>query len=117
MFGTLDFLATATGKLHLATLNVPTTMGTQFTCSNKSKAEKRCLKRRTTTLKRRLNRRADTNKKKAVEASSSILVAVISHQPTSVLDLLQDDSRHGSIGANSDADEVSKRACFIATPP
>jgi hypothetical protein len=52
-----------------------------------------------------------------VEAPSSTLVAVINRQPTSVLDLLEDDSSHGSTGANSDAEEAPKRACFMVTPP
>jgi hypothetical protein len=50
-------------------------------------------------------------------ASSSTLVAIFVQQPISVLDLLDDDSSHGSTGANSDADEVLERACFMATPP
>lgn len=42
---------------------------------------------------------------------------VIDHQPTSVLDLLEDDSSHNSIGANFDTEEASERAYFVATPP
>jgi hypothetical protein len=37
--------------------------------------------------------------------------------PTFVLDLLEDGSSHGSTGANSDAYEAPKMACFVATPP
>jgi hypothetical protein len=70
-------------------------MGMQSKRSNRSKVEKRHLKRR-----------IDATKKKAMEASSSTLVAVISHQPTSVLDLLKDDSSHGSTRANSDSDKT-----------
>jgi hypothetical protein len=51
-----------------------------------------------------------------VEAPSSTLVAVIDRQATSVIDLLEDDSSHGLAGANSNAKETSKRACFVATP-
>jgi hypothetical protein len=58
--------------------------------------------------KRHLKRCIDATKKKAMEASSSTLVAVISHQPTSVLDLLKDDSSHGSTRANSDSDETQE---------
>lgn len=43
-------------------------------------------------------------------------MVVISHQPTSVLHLLEYDSSHNSIEANSDADEAPERACFVATP-
>jgi hypothetical protein len=117
MFGTLDFLTTATSELHLTTSDVPITMGTRPARSTRSKAEKQYLKRRAATLMWRLNRHIDAIKKKAVEASPSILVAVIGHQPTSILDLFEDDLSHGSTGANSDADEAPERACFMATPP
>lgn len=60
-------------------------------------------------MKRRVNKRADTVKKKVTKASSSTVVAIISHQPTSVLDLLEDDSSHGSTKANFDDDEELER--------
>jgi hypothetical protein len=90
------------------------TMGTQPTHSTRSKENKRRLKRRVSALRRCLNRHTRT---KVVEAPSSTLVAVINRQPTSVLDLLEDDSSHGSTGANFDVEEAPKRACFMATPP
>lgn len=113
---TLDFLATAIGELRLATPDMPDTMGTRPTRTIRRKAEKWRLKRHAAALKRRLNRHTDVIKRKATEASSSTLVAIIVHQPTSVLDLLEDDSSHGSTEANSDADEALERACFMATP-
>jgi hypothetical protein len=112
-FGTLDLFATFTGELSLVIHGMPDTKGTQLTCSTGSKVEKRHLKRRVATLKRCLNRH---NKTKMVEAPSSTLVVVIDRQPTSVLDLLEDDSRHGSTGINSNAEEALKRVCFVETP-
>lgn len=70
--------------------------------------------RRVAALKRCLSRHTKT---KMVEAPSLTPVVVIDRQPTSVLDLLNDDSRHSSIGVNSDAKEAPKRVCFVATPP
>lgn len=99
-----SFLATATDELCLTTPDVPATMGIQSKCSIKSKTEKGRLKMCVNTIK-----------KKVVKASSSPLVAVISHQPTSILDLLEDDLSHGSTRANSDANEASGKACFMAT--
>lgn len=50
--------------------------------------------------------------------SPSAFVAIIGHQPTSVLDLLKDGSSHGSTKEpDTDAAEVARRACFVATPP
>jgi hypothetical protein len=104
-FVTIDFLATATDELSLAAPDMPDIVGARPARSTRSKAEKRRLKRRATTLKWRLNRHV---RSKAAGPLSSTLVAVIGHQSTSVLDLLDDDSSHGSIGANSDAEEVQK---------
>lgn len=115
MFGTLDFLATATGDLRLTTPDMPITTGTQLTRSTRSKVEKRCLKRHVVALKRHVNKRGDAIKKKAVRALSLTLVA--GHQPTFVLDLLEDDSNHNSTRADSGADEALERAYFMATPP
>jgi hypothetical protein len=47
MFGSLDFLATATGELRLASPDVPITMGTRPT---RSKAKKQRLKGRDAAL-------------------------------------------------------------------
>lgn len=113
-FGTLDFFATVAGELSLVVHGMSDTNGTQLTRSTRSKSEKRRLKRHVTSLKRRLNRHTKT---KMVEAPSSTLVVVVDRQLTSVLDLLEDDSRHGSTEVNSDAEEAPKRACFVATPP
>ena len=44
-------------------------------------------------------------------------MVVIGHQPTNILDLLEDHSSHGSTGLSFDADEAVERACFMATPP
>jgi hypothetical protein len=77
MFGTLDFVATATGDLHLATLDMHVTTSTRHARSTRSKAEKRHMKRRIAALKHWLNRHADAIKKKAAEASPSTLVAII----------------------------------------
>lgn len=44
-------------------------------------------------------------------------MAVIGHQPTPVLDLLEDDSSHGLTGAISDVEEATERDCFLAMPP
>lgn len=96
MFSTLDFFAATTGELNLAVPNVPSTMGAQHACSTKSKAEKRRLKRYVAAIKRCLNRHTTS---KVAEAPSSTLVAVIGHQPTYVLDLLEDDSSHDVVGA------------------
>jgi type II secretory pathway component PulJ len=85
-------------------------MGTQPTCSTRSKAKEQRLKRHIAALRRRLNRHTET---KVVEATSSTMVAVIDRQPMSILDLLEDDLSHGSIGANSGAEEASKRAYFV----
>jgi hypothetical protein len=54
-FGTLDFLTTTTGELRLSAPSVPITTGPSPFRSTRSKAKKRCLKRRTATLKQRLN--------------------------------------------------------------
>jgi hypothetical protein len=45
-------------------------------------------------------------------------VAIISHQPTSILILLEDKSGHDLIEEpDTDADKAMGRACFVATPP
>jgi hypothetical protein len=51
------------------------------------------------------------------EASPSTLVAIVGRQPTSVLNLLEDDSSHTWTEPNSNSDEVTRRACFMAMPP
>jgi hypothetical protein len=86
--------------------------GTQLKDSTRSKVENRCLKRHVAALKRYLNRNVDTIKK-AVGASLSTLVTVIGSQPTSVCDLLKDDSSHDSIGADSGADEALGRDSLV----
>jgi hypothetical protein len=49
-------------------------------------------------------------------ASPSTFVAIISHQPTSVIDLLEDDSSHDSTEQpDSNVAEVVERAYFVAT--
>lgn len=73
-FGTLDFFVIAVGELSLVVPDMPDIMGTQPRHSTRTKAEKRCLKRRVTALRWRLNRHTGT---KVVEASCSTLVAVI----------------------------------------
>jgi hypothetical protein len=115
-FGSLDFLATATGELRLTDpdILVATSAGpTRFT---RSKAKKR-LKRHVAALQQHLNRLATTIKHRAEGTSPSTLVAVIGHQPTSVLNLIEEDSSHSSTESNFDANEVAERACFVATRP
>jgi hypothetical protein len=116
-FGSIDFLATATGELRLARPDVPTATSTGPTRSTRSRVEKRCLRRRTTGLKRCLNRLVAAAKQRAKRILPSTLVAVVGCQPASVLDLLEDDSSHASMECNSDSDEAVGRACFMATPP
>jgi hypothetical protein len=77
MFGTIDFVATATGDLRLATLDMHITTSTQHACSTRSKAEKRYLKRCVAALKHRLNRHADAIKKRQWKLHRQLLVAVI----------------------------------------
>lgn len=91
MFGSLDFLATTTGKFRLADPDMPvaTGVGAGTTCSTRNKAEKQCLKRCIAALKRHLNRLVAAIKQQADEASPSTFVAIIGHQPTSILDLLE----------------------------
>jgi hypothetical protein len=100
MFGSLDFLATATatGELHLADSEVSAVAGVggPTRSATRSKADKRRLKRRDVVLKRCLNRLAVAIKQNAEGALPSTFVVVIGHQPTFVLDLLEDDSSHGS---------------------
>jgi hypothetical protein len=119
MLGSLDFLATATSELCLAGPHMLFITGTwsAFSVTARSKVDKWCLKRLVAALKRRLNRLADANKQKAKEDSPSTSEAIIGHQPTSVLDLLEDDLNHNSIKLNFDVVEVVGRACFMATPP
>ena len=105
-FGSLDFLAIVTDELRLIDLDIPVTTVAEPTCSTRSKTEKR-----------HLNRLAAAIKQQAIGASSSTLVAVISHQPTYVLDLIEEDSSHGSTESDSDADDVAERVCFVATLP
>lgn len=115
MFGTLDLLATATGDLRLTTPDMSVTTGTQLTRSTRSKVDKRCLKRRVVALKRHVNKHDDAIKKKAARALSLTLMA--GHQPTSILDLFENDSNHNLTRADSGADEALERAYFMATPP
>lgn len=112
-FATLHFFATAADKHSLVIPGMPSTKGAQRTRSTRIKVEKRSLKRHVATLKRRLNRHT---RKKVVEAPSSTLVVVVDRQLTFVLNLLEDDSSHGSTGVNSDAEEVPKRAYFMSMP-
>jgi hypothetical protein len=115
MFDTIDFLAIAPGKLRLDIPNEPVTMGMQLACFTRSKMEKRHLKRHVTVLKQHFNGHIDAIRSKAAEATPSTLVAIIGHQPTSVLDLPEVDSSHGSTEANSNTDEAPERSCFVAT--
>jgi hypothetical protein len=69
---------------------------TRFTTAT-SKVEKRCLKSHVAALKRCLHKLAATIKHKVEGASPSTFMAIIDHQPTSILDLLKDDSSHGSM--------------------
>jgi hypothetical protein len=55
VFGSLDFLATTTGKFCLVDPDVHVATGAGPTRSTRNKAEKRCLKRRIAALKRCLN--------------------------------------------------------------
>jgi hypothetical protein len=112
-FSTLDFFSTATSELSLTTPNVPDTVGTQSAHSTRSKVKKQRQKRCAAALKQYLNRHII---RKADGASSSTLVDVIDHQLTFVLDLLEDDSSHNSTEANSDIEEASERAYFVAPP-
>jgi hypothetical protein len=97
-FGSLDFLTTASDELCLADPDTHVIIGTRHACfvTIRSKAKRRCLKRCVTALKWRLNQLAAAIKQNAEEASPSTFVAVIGHQPISVLDLLEDDSSHDS---------------------
>jgi hypothetical protein len=51
MFGSLDFLATATGELCLTDPNTPVAISAKPTRSTRSKAKNRRLKRRVVALK------------------------------------------------------------------
>lgn len=117
MFGSLDVLTTATDKLHLTDPDMPVATNAGPMRSTRSMMERRHLKWRATALKRRLNRLATTIKQQAEGASPSTPVAVIGHQPTSVLDPIEEDSSHYSTKPNSDTNEVAERACFVATLP
>jgi hypothetical protein len=117
MFGSLDFLATATGELCHVGPNVSTAAGMGPTRITRSKAEKRRLKGRAAALKRRLNRLVAAAKQRTKGALPSTLVAVVGQQPNSILDLLEDESSHASTEASFDSDEAVRRTCFVATPP
>jgi hypothetical protein len=88
-----------------------------LTRSTRSKADKRRLKRRAATLKRRLNQHTAATKQRKDEMPPSTLVVVAGRQPSPIIDLLEDDFNRISTEANSDADEVLERACFVATLP
>jgi hypothetical protein len=96
---------------------MPVTTSARPTCSTRSKVKKRRLKRCVAALKRCLSRLAASIKQQAEGASPSTLVVVISHQPTSILNLIEEYSSHDSIEPDSDTDEVAERVCFMATPP
>lgn len=65
---------------------------------------------------RRFNLLAAAIKQKMEGASPSMFVAIIGHQPNSILVLLEDDSIHSSIEEpDSNATEAIERACFVAT--
>jgi hypothetical protein len=68
-------------------------------------------------MKRCLNRLTNTIKQKTEGALPSTFVVVIGHQPTSVLNLLEDDSSHSSIDPNPDANKAVGMASFVTTPP
>lgn len=81
-FGSLDFIATATGELGFADLDTYVTIGVGPACSvtARNKAEKRRLKRCTTTLKWHLNRLVAAINQKSEGASPSKFMVVIGHQ-------------------------------------
>jgi hypothetical protein len=81
MFSSLYFLVTATDELRLVGPNALVIAGAGPARSSRSKVEKRRLKRHATAIDQQAN-----------EASSSTLVTVVGREPTSVLDLLEDDS-------------------------
>lgn len=87
MFGSLNFLATATDELRLIDPDMPVATGAGPTSSNWSKAEKRHLKRCAAALKCCLNQLTTAIKQKVEAAPPSTFVDVIGHQPTSVLNL------------------------------
>jgi hypothetical protein len=119
-FGSLDFLATATGELCLADFDAPAMTSARGPARSvaRSKLEKRHLKRHAAALKQCLNQHITAIKQKAEGALSSLFLAIINHQPTYVLDLLEDDSSHNSTKEpDSDAAKAVGRACFVATPP
>lgn len=119
-FGSLDFLATTTGELCLADFDAPAMTSARGPTRSvaRSKVEKQHLKRHAAALKRCINQHATAIKQKAEAASSSMFVVVINHQPTYVLDLLEDDSSQNSTEEpDFDAAKAVERACFMATPP
>ena len=82
-FGSPDFLATATGELHLVDSDVSAAVGVggPTRSATRSKADKRRLKRHDVVLKRRLNRLAAAIRQNAEGALPSTFVTVIGHQP------------------------------------
>jgi hypothetical protein len=84
----------------------------------KTKEDKRRLKRHAIALKRRLKKHATAIKQKAGGITPSTLMAMIGHQPTSVLDLLEDDSSHGSTSEpDDDASKTVGWICVMAMLP
>ena len=80
-FGSPDFLATATGELHLVDSDVSAAVGVggPTRSATRSNADKQRLKRHDVVLKRRLNRLAAAIRQNAEGALPSTFVAVIGH--------------------------------------
>jgi hypothetical protein len=84
----------------------------------KTKEDKRHLKRHAIALKRCLKKHVAAIKQKEGGITPSTLVAMIGHQPTSVLDLLEDDSCHGSTSEpDDDASKTVGQICVMEMLP
>lgn len=93
--------------LHGTAPDAPITVSTgRHACpmATKTKEDKQRLKRRAVILRRRLKKYATAIRQKEKGITPLTIVAMIGYQPTSILDLLEDDSSHRStLGPNDDA--------------
>jgi hypothetical protein len=89
-FGSLYFLTQETGELRLVSHNEANATGPGPKRSTRTKAKKQRLKRRITTLRQRLNASIVAAKRWVKAVPPSTMVAVVGHQLTSILNLLED---------------------------
>lgn len=84
----------------------------------KTKEDKQCLKRRAIILRRCLKKYATTIRQKEKGITPLTIMAMIGHQPTPVLNLLEDDLSHRStLGPDDDAAKAVWQTCFVAMLP